>query len=132
MAMTMSASHQETPKIRKPQSGKLTIKSPVAHICTAGTKNQGEKAQARDANRNVLRVAQTGLYHASSKPVNELSVTRLNDRMRNVVQSLATRLMAADDRIQPRPSDFLKNARTAASSRSHKSGWRKSAWPSGT
>src|SRR5437868_938863 len=89
-------------------------------------KKSGVTSHASVANRKVESVAQTGLYQLNSKPVNELRLTALKATIRNEIQSLATRLTACDDRIQPLPSTALKRARTPASSAIQSKGCRKS------
>ncbi len=78
--------------------------------------NLGENSQAIEARKNVLRVPQAGRYHRVSQPVSSLSMTMLNERIRNVTHSRVTMPIAGDALIHPGPAIHRKAMSTAASS----------------
>src|SRR3954470_15096758 len=90
-------------------------------------RNRGVKSQARDANRKLLSVPQTGLYQSCSNPVvRAFRVTTLKDKIRNEIQSFVTRLIAGDECIQSRPTTTRNKRRTAKSSATQSIGCRES------
>ena len=80
-----------------------------------------ENSHASEASKNVLKVPHAGRYHRVSQPVKALSITRLNERIRNVPHSRVTMPIAGDDLAQPGPAIARKATRTAASSPIHTS-----------
>ena len=93
----------------------------MKYIWTAGMKNLGVKSHAIAAKRKVLKVPQAGLYHRDSQPVNALSITRLNERTRNVPQSRVTTPIAGDDANHRGPAIARIVTMTATSSTPHRS-----------
>ena len=71
----------------------------------------GEEPRLRRREENVLRVPQAGLYQRDSQPVSALSMTRLNERIRNVAQSRVTTLSDDDDPNQPAPTNTRQHRR---------------------
>src|SRR5689334_12887262 len=103
------------------------MSSPVSHIWTAGMRNRGEKSHAKDANRKLLSVPQTGLYQSCSNPVvRAFRVTTLNDRIKNEIHSFATRLIEGDECIQSRPTTTRNKRRTVKNSATQSIGCRES------